>query len=96
MTDSEHNAIDEIRELASHALRRVKSAAEISPRLLDLSDAARYLSIGDKALRELIQRGELPYIQRIEGRSPYLLDLRDLDRWIEKSKILSPSAALRG
>ncbi|MGD1214322.1 MAG: helix-turn-helix domain-containing protein [Terriglobales bacterium] len=86
MTDSEHNAIAEVTELASYALRRVKTAAEISPRLLDLADAARYLSMGDKALRELIRKGELPYVQTIAGRSPYLLDIRDLDKWIEKSK----------
>lgn len=87
MTDAEHSAIDEVRELASHALRRVKAASEIEPRLLDLADAARYLSMGDKALRALIQKGELPYVQTIAGRSPYLIDIRDLDRWIERSKI---------
>ena len=89
MTDPDRDAIAEVKELASHALRRVKAAAEISPRLLDLADAARYLSMGDKALRALIQRGELPFVQTIVGRSPYLLDIRDLDRWVEKSKTQS-------
>lgn len=88
MTDIDRDAtIAEVRELATHALRRVKAAAEISPRLLDLADAARYLSMGDKALRELLRKGTLPYVQTIAGRSPYLLDIRDLDKWIEKSKI---------
>jgi excisionase family DNA binding protein len=86
MAQLENDVIAEVRELVSQATRRVKTAAEISPRLLDLADAARYLSMGDKALRALIQRGELPYVQTIAGRSPYLLDIRDLDRWIEKSK----------
>lgn len=86
MAQLENDVIAEVRELVSHATRRVKTAAEISPRLLDLADAARYLSMGDKALRALIQRGGLPYVQTIAGRSPYLLDIRDLDQWIEKSK----------
>jgi excisionase family DNA binding protein len=91
MTDADLDAtIADVRELA-HSLRRVKTAAEIPPRLLDLADAARYLSMGDKALRALIQRGELPYVQSIAGRSPYLLDVRDLDKWVERSKIHSPS-----
>ncbi len=79
-------AIGAILADGTRALRRVRAAAEISPRLLDLADAARYLSMGDKSLRKLIQKGELPFVQTIAGRSPYLLDIRDLDRWIEKSK----------
>jgi hypothetical protein len=35
----------------------------------------------------LIVADELPYIQKIPGRSPYLIDIRDLDKWIEKNKI---------
>src|SRR5450759_1564506 len=80
MAQLEHNAIAEVRELASHALRRVRAGAEIAPRLLDLADAARYLAMSDKGLRELIQGGEVPYIQKIAGRSPYLVDIRDLDK----------------
>jgi hypothetical protein len=87
MAQLEHNAIAEVRELASHALRRVRAGAEIAPRLLDLADAARYLAMSDKGLRELIQGGEVPYIQKIAGRSPYLVDIRDLDKWVERSKI---------
>jgi excisionase family DNA binding protein len=87
VTESDHNAIEEVRELAGHALRRVKSAAELSPRLLDLADSARYLSVGDKTLRELIRKGEIDYIQLIPRKSPYLLDVRDLDRWIERAKV---------
>lgn len=54
--------------------------------LLDITDAGRYLSMSDKGIRELIVRGELPYVQKVPGRSPYLLDLRDLDSWVEKNK----------
>jgi hypothetical protein len=42
--------------------------------------------MSDKGIRELIVQGELPYVQKVPGRSPYLLDLRDLDSWVEKNK----------
>jgi excisionase family DNA binding protein len=58
----------------------------IPRRLLDVTDAARYLSVSTKIIRQLIQGGELPYIQRIPGRSPYLIDIEDLDRWIQDCK----------
>lgn len=70
-------------------MTRVQRGSEIRARLLDINDAGRYLSMSDKAVRELIQAGQLSYIQKIAGRSPYLLDVRDLDRWIEKHKIMA-------
>jgi excisionase family DNA binding protein len=79
--------LDQVAELVTHAVRRVQRGAEIAPRLLDIEDAARYLAMSDKSLRELIQKGELPYIQKLAGRSPYLLDVKDLDKWVERSKI---------
>jgi excisionase family DNA binding protein len=72
--------------LVSHAVRRVQRGGEIPPRLLDVDDAARYLAQSDKGIRELITNGELPYIQKVPGRSPYLIDIRDLDKWIERAK----------
>jgi excisionase family DNA binding protein len=77
----------DVQELARRACERVQRASQIPPRLLDIDDAARYLSVSDKAIRELITQGQLAYVQKIAGRSPYLVDIRDLDRWIEKSKI---------
>ena len=76
----------DVTKLITHAIRRVKRGAEIEPRLLDIDDAARYLAMSDKAVRDLITAGELSYIQKVPGRSPYLIDIRDLDRWIERSK----------
>jgi Helix-turn-helix domain len=67
-------------------IRRVERGDQLRPRLLDITDAGRYLSMSDKGIRELIVRGELPYVQKVPGRSPYLLDLRDLDSWVEKNK----------
>jgi excisionase family DNA binding protein len=72
--------------MASLALRRVRRADQIPPRLFDITNAANYLSMSDKGVRELIVNGELPYIQKIPGRSPYLLDRIELDKWIERNK----------
>lgn len=66
---------------------RVQRGSQIPPRLLDIDDAARYLAMSDKAVRELIMAGELHYIQKVPGRSPYLLDRVDLDEWIMRSKV---------
>jgi excisionase family DNA binding protein len=65
---------------------QVRRPDQIQPRLLDIDDAARYLAVSDKILRQLIANGELPYIQRIRGRSPYLIDRTELDKWIERNK----------
>ena len=81
MTDTE--LLAGIREL----VRRVQRGDQLRPRLLDIADASRYLGVGDKAIRALIAKGELPYIQRIPGRSPYLLDIRDLDAWADRHKV---------
>ena len=55
-------------------------------RLLRCAQAARYLGVGTKRVRQLILRGELPYVQFKPGNSPFLIDLRDLDRFIEARK----------
>jgi excisionase family DNA binding protein len=85
-TRKEAVLMSEIHELASAALHRVQRADLIPPRLFDIDDSARYLSMSDKAVRELIAAGELPYIQKIPGRSPYLIDRIELDKWVERNK----------
>ena len=40
-------------------------------------------------LRRLIQAGELPVVQAGEG-SPFLLDVRDLDGYIDRNKRATP------
>jgi excisionase family DNA binding protein len=71
-----------VREL----VRRVERGDKLKPRLLDVTDSARYMGTSKKAIRAMIMRGELPHIQRIPGRSPYLVDVLDLDRWIARNK----------
>jgi excisionase family DNA binding protein len=58
----------------------------IAPRLLRLKDAAEYLSMGTKALRHLINSKKLPYVQ-LGLNSPFLIDVRDLDKFIERHKV---------
>ena len=67
--------------------KEIHVVTEIRPRLLDIENAARYLAISARTIRRMITAGELPAIQRHAARSPYLLDIRDLDRWIEGSKV---------
>ena len=61
--------------------------AKVTPRLLRVTEAARYLSMGTKAIRALIQAGDLPYVQLRTHNSPFLIDVRDLDVFIDTRKI---------
>lgn len=65
-------------------IRKVENP--IPRRLIGVADAGRYLGVGHKVIRQLVQAGDLPFIQRIAGRSPYLLDINDLDAWIHRNK----------
>lgn len=65
----------------------MKRESTISKRLLRLKPAAAYLSISPAKLRAIIQNEGLPVIQLAEsGHAPWLLDVRDLDGWVERSK----------
>ena len=56
-------------------------------RLLRCVDAARYLRTGKKRILQLIAAGELPYVQLSDhANSPFLIDIRDLDRFVEARK----------
>jgi hypothetical protein len=55
-------------------------------RLLRTKHAAAYLSMSEWKLRRLIQEAILPFIQDQEGDGPFLLDVRDLDAYIESNK----------
>ena len=54
-------------------------------RLLRLKQAALYLSLSTWTLRGIIQAGQLPIV--VYGpNTPWLVDVKDLDTWIEKHK----------
>jgi excisionase family DNA binding protein len=54
-------------------------------RLVRLKQASEYLSLSPWALRRIIQAGEIPIVKVGEG-APWLLDLRDLDSWVDHHK----------
>jgi hypothetical protein len=56
-------------------------------RLLRLREAAQYLSLSPWKLRHIIQSGGLPIVKYNEN-APWLLDMRDLDGWVERNKRL--------
>ena len=57
----------------------------LTKRLLRTKQAAAYLAISEWKPRILIQDGSVPFIQYRDG-GPFLLDLLDLDAYIEKRK----------
>ena len=70
-------------------MKPTKKPSQSTPqnaRLLRCSDAARYLGVGKKRIRALIASSELPRVQLEPGNSPFLLVVRDLDRFIEARK----------
>ena len=54
-------------------------------RLFRLKEAARYLCLSPWKLRGIIQAGHLPIVKYAEN-VPWLLDVRDLDGWVERNK----------
>jgi excisionase family DNA binding protein len=54
-----------------------------SKRLYSIPEAAVYLGRTDWAIREMLWAGKIPCIR--DGRR-VLLDVNDMDRWIEKQK----------
>jgi len=52
-------------------------------RLYSIKEAALYLGRSEYAVREMIWAGKLPYIK--DGKR-ILLDIYDMDEWIEKNK----------
>jgi hypothetical protein len=59
----------------------------VIPRLLNLQQAASYLGRGPWAMRELVYKRELTPI-RNTPRGKCYFDRADLDRWIEKHKVM--------
>lgn len=58
-------------------------------RLLRTREAAAYLGMSAWRLRQIIADGQMPVVASGEGK-PFLLDVCDLDAWIERNKQLRP------
>ena|SRR6516162_5319102 len=62
--------------------------------LIRSREAARLLGMSEWSLRNLVQSGQIAYIQRTP-RSPLLFDPLDLRKWVEREKIHSPNGNSR-
>ncbi len=58
----------------------------IPKRLYSINEAAIYLGRSVWAVREMLWAGKLPHIK--DGRR-ILLDIKDMDAWVKKNKVLS-------
>ena len=58
----------------------------LTPRLLTVQEAATYLSTTVPFIRTLIYRRELPYVK---AGKRFVIDIVDLDKWIENTKQLA-------
>ena len=58
-------------------------------RLMRLKDAASYICVSPWKMRGLVQSGEIPVVKNNDGASGgvWLLDVRDLDEWIDRTKV---------
>ena len=65
------------------------ATATLQRRLVRTKEAATYLSMSDWKLRRLIQEGTFLVVQDHEG-GPFLLDVRDLDGYIDNHKHAVP------
>jgi excisionase family DNA binding protein len=67
-------------------MRSIDLKAQLNAhRLLRLREASQYLRLSCWTLRRIVQQGQIPIIKTHEN-APWLLDVRDLDAWIERSK----------
>ena len=57
----------------------------IRSRLVRVRIASEYVGVSPWKIRQLVASGDLPIVQDDEH-APFLIDVRDLDAWIEKSK----------
>ena len=57
----------------------------IPGRLLRVKAAAQYIALSPWKIRDMVQSGQLPVIQYGEN-APWLIDVRDLDEWVESNK----------
>lgn len=64
---------------------RQARAPSIGPRLLDVEDAARYLSVSSDTVRDLLARGALSRIE-LPGVRRVLVDIADIERLIESAR----------
>ena len=78
------NAPDSLSDASLVRKRKDPAKPALPRRLCSLADAAGYLAVSDWTVRQMVWRGDLPHIRR--GKR-ILLDLRDLEGWIDREKV---------
>ena len=85
---SDAAALEKLDQIAALLRVLVDQQKTGTPRLLRLKEASRYLNVGARKLRTLIQAGEIPLIRNGQGSSGvWLVDVKDLDAWIARAKV---------
>ena len=56
-------------------------------KVMRIKEAAAYLAMGPKKLRELAHKGEIPYISLGDNTSPFLFLQEDLDKFLLSRRI---------
>jgi excisionase family DNA binding protein len=74
-----------VRAIVEGVLAGMPEPGAVRPRLLNVTDAARYLGRTGATLRQLIRKGKLPTVS-LDGR--VFLDIQDLDRAIDEAKTI--------
>jgi excisionase family DNA binding protein len=69
--------------------RESMNTPRLAKRLLRTREAAHYLGMSAWQIRRLVQDGELPVVQHSDG-GHFLLDVRDLDGYVERHKRVCP------
>lgn len=54
-------------------------------RLMRLKEAGEYVCLSPWKLRHIIQSGQIPIVKYGEN-TPWLVDVRDLDEWVQRNK----------
>jgi excisionase family DNA binding protein len=75
--------LDMIAARVAERLALPSNGGGVRPRLLNIKQASEYLGRTEPATRHMVQSGKVPCV-RSDRR--ILLDVRDLDRWIENHK----------
>jgi hypothetical protein len=58
----------------------------VTPRLLPLKEAARFLGLTTWSLREAVWRGDIPVVRFPGGRKMFV-DTQDMEAFIERNKV---------
>ncbi|MGO9125840.1 MAG: helix-turn-helix domain-containing protein [Terriglobales bacterium] len=64
-----------------------KNRDTVKPRCLKTNDAAAYLGMSEWAIRQEVNKGELPFISSGEHTSSWKFDVKDLDAWVERHRV---------